>query len=99
MTLSVSHGAFDGLCSEFRDWRCAIARAAGYGIVDDGSEPAHILLDFAQKMVTSECAIHLALPPRQVPDGQTDQGPIVRHRTELCPRYRPVTCGGKRGRS
>jgi hypothetical protein len=46
MTLSVSHGAFDGLCSEFRDWRCAIARAAGYGIVDDGSEPAHILLDY-----------------------------------------------------
>jgi hypothetical protein len=30
MTLKTSHGAFDGMCSEFHDWRCDIARAAGY---------------------------------------------------------------------
>jgi hypothetical protein len=30
MTLKISHGAFDGMCSEFHDWRCDIARAAGY---------------------------------------------------------------------
>jgi hypothetical protein len=30
MSLTISHGAFDGMCSEFHDWRCGIARAAGY---------------------------------------------------------------------
>jgi hypothetical protein len=30
MTLKISHGAFDGMCSEFHDWRCDVARAAGY---------------------------------------------------------------------
>ena len=30
MPLKISHGAFDGMCSEFHDWRCAVAKAAGY---------------------------------------------------------------------
>jgi hypothetical protein len=30
MTLKISHGAFDGMCSEFHAWRCAVAKAAGY---------------------------------------------------------------------
>jgi hypothetical protein len=30
MTLTISHGAFVGMCSEFNAWRCAVAKAAGY---------------------------------------------------------------------
>ena len=30
MKLTISHGAFSGMCSEFYGWRCDIARAAGY---------------------------------------------------------------------
>jgi hypothetical protein len=30
MTLTMSHGAFVGMCSEFNTWRCAGAKAAGY---------------------------------------------------------------------
>jgi hypothetical protein len=32
MTLKISHGAFGGMCSEFHDLRCDVARAAGYRI-------------------------------------------------------------------
>ena len=36
MTLTISHDGFCGMCSEFHDWRCAVAVAAGF-VVDDGS--------------------------------------------------------------
>jgi hypothetical protein len=32
MTLKISHGASDGMFSQFNGWRCAVARGAGFGI-------------------------------------------------------------------
>lgn len=43
MTLKISHGAFYGMCSEFHHWRCAIAKAAGFGIERDRDEEGIIL--------------------------------------------------------
>jgi len=46
MSLKISHGAFDGLCSEFHDWRCAIAEMAGYATEEDDCEMVNIALDW-----------------------------------------------------
>ena len=47
MTLKISHGAFDGMCSEFHQWRCAIARAAGYAVKEDSADET-IVLDWSR---------------------------------------------------
>jgi hypothetical protein len=44
-TLKISHGAFDGMCSEFHGWRCAVARAAGYR-TEETWEGETIVLDW-----------------------------------------------------
>lgn len=46
MTLKISHGAFDGMCSEFHDWRCAVAEMAGYTTEEDDCGVVHISLDW-----------------------------------------------------
>jgi hypothetical protein len=45
MTLKISPGAFDGMCSEFHGWRCTVARAAGFGIAKD-CDGEGIILDW-----------------------------------------------------
>ena len=45
MTLTISHGAFAGMCGEFHDWRRDIARAAGYSI-EETSYGGHIVLNW-----------------------------------------------------
>ncbi len=45
MTLKISHNAFSGMCSEFHNWRCEIARAAGYR-TEENCDTARILLDW-----------------------------------------------------
>jgi hypothetical protein len=46
MSLKISHGAFDGLCSEFHDWRCAVAEMAGYTTEEDDCEKVNVALDW-----------------------------------------------------
>jgi hypothetical protein len=45
MTLTISHGAFAGMCGEFHDWRCDIARVAGYQ-TEETSDGETIVLDY-----------------------------------------------------
>lgn len=46
MTLKISHGAFDGMCSRFNDWRCAIAEMAGYTTEEDDCGMVNVALDW-----------------------------------------------------
>ena len=46
MTLRISHDAFDGLSSEFHDWRCAVAEMAGYTTEEDDCGMVSVSLDW-----------------------------------------------------
>jgi hypothetical protein len=46
MTLRISCNAFDGMCSEFHDWRWAVATTAGFRLFDDVDGLTRIDLDW-----------------------------------------------------
>jgi len=46
MTLTISHGAFCGMCSEFHDWRFSVANGAGFALEETADGMTSIALDW-----------------------------------------------------